>query len=152
MPSECFVCRKHQGLENVPGGAIFEDELVFISHAQLWGDESRHYLGHVFVEPKRHTPQLSDLTKEEAQAIGYYTSLVAKALVEILKVEHVYSFVLGHHVDHLHIHVVGRYPGTPREYWGMKVDEWSDAPKGTEEEIAAITEKISDFLKAEMES
>ena len=150
MRKECFICRKHKGLENIPGGAIFEDELVYISHAQLWKNETKHYLGHVFVEPKRHLPLLADLTKEESQAIGYFTSLVAKALVEILSVEHVYSFVLGHHIDHVHVHIIGRYPGAPREYWGIKVDEWPDAPRGRAIEIEKIAEKISDFINLEL--
>jgi hypothetical protein len=29
----CFSCRKHKGQEIVPGGAIYEDELVFSGHA-----------------------------------------------------------------------------------------------------------------------
>ena len=84
MNDGCFVCRKHQGLEDVPGGVIYEDELIYISHAQLWGDESEHYLGHLFVEPKRHAAGLADLTKPEAEAVGFFTSLAAKALVETL--------------------------------------------------------------------
>ena len=148
MNRECFVCRKHQGLEKVPGGAIFQNELIYISHAQLWGDETKHYLGHIFVEPKRHAPQLSDLTKAEAEAIGYYTSIVAKALVETLGVEHVYSFVIGDQVSHVHVHVIGRYPGAPREYWGVKVDEWPDAPQGTQAEIEKVAETIRKYVKS----
>lgn len=146
MKSDCFVCRKHQGLENVPGGAIFENELIYISHAQLWGKEEKHYMGHIFVEPKRHAPLLSDLMKEEAEAIGYYTSIVAKALVAILEVEHVYSFVIGDRIPHVHVHVIGRYPGAPREYWGVKVDEWPDAPQGTHEEIETVAESIKEYV------
>jgi hypothetical protein len=38
-PKECLVCRKHRGQITLAGGAIYEDELIFVSHAQLWGDE-----------------------------------------------------------------------------------------------------------------
>ena len=151
MNNECFVCRKHRGLEIVPGGAIFEDELIYISHSQLWQDETEHYLGHVFIEPKRHAPQLADLTKEESKAIGYYTSIVAKALIETLGVDHVYSFVIGDHVPHVHVHVIGRYPGAPRDYWGVSVDEWPDAPKGTAEEIEKVADRIRNCIKSERE-
>ncbi len=41
----CFVCRKHRGDVSVPGGLIYEDDLIAVSHAQLWGDEEDHYLG-----------------------------------------------------------------------------------------------------------
>jgi histidine triad (HIT) family protein len=47
----------------------------------------------------------------------------ARALKAVVGAEHVYSFVLGHHVPHLHIHVLPRYPGAPREFWGTRVDE-----------------------------
>jgi histidine triad (HIT) family protein len=143
---DCFVCRKHQGLEHVPGGVVFENELIYISHAQLWGEEEDHYLGHLFVEPKSHVPKLSGLSDEEAQAIGLFVSRVAKALEQTLGVEHVYAFVIGDHVPHVHIHVLGRYPGAPREYWGPKVDEWPEAPRGNEEQIAEVANRIRDFM------
>ena len=36
----CLVCRKHRGEFTVAGGAIYENRLVYISHAPLWGDEA----------------------------------------------------------------------------------------------------------------
>jgi diadenosine tetraphosphate (Ap4A) HIT family hydrolase len=143
---DCFVCRKHRGLERIPGGTIYEDSLIYISHAQLWGDETDHYLGHLFVEPKRHVAELGDLNEAEAQAIGLHTSRIARALERSEGVEHVYSFVIGDHVPHVHVHVIGRYPGAPREYWGPKVDEWPDAPRGAEAEIDAIASRLRTYL------
>ena len=43
---------------------------------------------------------------------------------------------------HLHLHLIPRYPGAPREYWGMRVDEWPDAPRGEAAEIAALCEQL----------
>lgn len=143
---DCLVCRKHRGLLRVPGGVIFENEIVYVSHAQLFGEEQDHYLGHLFVEPKRHVPKLSDLSEEEAQMIGLFVSQAARALEHVQDVEHVYAFAIGDHVPHVHIHVLGRYPGAPREYWGPKVDEWPDAPRGNETEIAAVAQRIRDFM------
>lgn len=144
---DCFVCRKHRGQETVPGGVIYEDDLVFLSHAQLWGEESEHYLGHLFVEPKRHVAKLGDLSEAEAQRIGLYTSRLARALMQTEGVENVYSFVIGDGVPHVHVHVIGRYPGTPRQYWGPRVDEWPEAPKGGEPEIEAVAARIRTFLR-----
>jgi len=143
---ECFVCRKHRGEVSVPGGVIYEDDLISISHAQLRDDEKDHYLGHLFVEPKRHVPELADLTAEEAQAIGLYTSRLARALMHTERVEHVYAFVIGDGVPHVHVHVIGRYPGAPRGYWGPKVDEWPEAPRGSESEIEQVSARIRAFL------
>ena len=142
----CLVCRKHRGLLQVPGGVIFENEIVYISHAQLWGEEQDHYLGHLFVEPKRHVPKLGDLSEEEAQEIGLYVSRVSRALERSESVEHVYAFAIGDHVSHVHIHVIGRYPGAPREYWGPNVDEWPEAPRGDDDEIEVVANRLRDFM------
>ena len=116
----CLVCQKHRGEISLPGGAIIENELTFVTHAQFFGDEKDHYLGHLFVEPKRHVAEIGDLT-EEAREVGYQVSRAAKALMATLGMEHVYSFVIGDGVPHVHVHVIGRYPGAPRAYWGPKV-------------------------------
>ena len=145
--SDCFVCRKHRGEFEVPGGLIYEDDLIAVSHAQLWDDETEHYLGHLFVEPKRHAPGLGDLTEEEAQAIGLWTSRVARALMETEGGEFVYAFVLGDGVPHVHVHVIVRHPGAPREYWGPKVDEWPEAPHGGETEITRVADRVRAFLR-----
>ena len=144
--SECLVCRKHRGEIDIPGGVIYENDLIFISHAQLWGDEREHYLGHLFIEPKRHAAELADLTEQEAQIIGLYTSRVAKALLQTEGMAHIYSFVIGDGVPHVHVHVIGRYPDAPREYWGAKVDEWPEAPKGTAEQIMQVARRVRTFL------
>ena len=144
--SECLVCRKHKGEIDIPGGIIYENDLIFICHAQLWGNEKEHYLGHVFVESKRHVAELAELTDQEAQVIGLFTSRVAKALLHTESMEHIYTFFIGDGVPHVHIHVIGRYPNAPREYWGAKVDEWPEAPKGTAAEIEQVATRVRNFL------
>jgi histidine triad (HIT) family protein len=146
-PTKCLVCRKRRGEIAVPGGAIYEDGLIYVSHAMLWGDEEDHYLGHLLVEPKRHVPELACLAAEEAKAIGLYASRVARSLMHTEDVEHVYSFVIGDGVPHVHVHVIGRYPGAPREYWGPRVDEWPEAPRGGEGKMAQVAARIRAFLK-----
>ncbi len=144
--TQCLVCRKHRGEVTTPGGIIYEDDLISISHAQLIGEEKTHYLGHVFVEAKRHVPELADLTEEEARTIGLWISRVAQALLHAEGMEHVYSFFIGDGVPHVHVHVIGRRPGAPREYWGSKVDEWPGAPRGGEAEIAQGAERLRTYL------
>ncbi len=145
--TDCLVCRKHRGEPALPGGPIYEDSLIYVSHAGLLGDENEHILGHVFVEPRRHVAELADLTDHEAQAIGLFTSKVARALMQVLEMEHVYSFVFGDGVPHVHVHVIGRYPGTPRDYWGVRVDKWPGAPRGGEAEIEQVASRLRDALR-----
>lgn len=102
------------------------------------GADGRVYLGHLVVEPRRHVPGLADLTADEAAALGCWAVRAAKAL----QAEHVYSSVVGHQIDHLHLHVVPRYPGTPREYWWPRLDEWPDAPLGGLPEVTRVVDEI----------
>jgi diadenosine tetraphosphate (Ap4A) HIT family hydrolase len=143
---DCIVCRKHRGQSELWGGVIYEDDLIFVSHAQLWGEETDKYLGHLFIEPKRHIPGLPGLSEEEAKAIGLYSSRLAEALVSTQSVDHVYMFIFGHDVDHLHIHIIGRYPNAPRKYWGTMVDEWPEAPRGRETEIIGVADRLREYL------
>ena len=105
----------------MPGGPAGADDLVLVSHLspQSPGRKGQPvYLGYLFVEPRRHAAGLADLTEPEAQAVGLWCARASRALREVAGADHVYAAVLGDHVPHLHIHLVARYPGTPREFWG----------------------------------
>lgn len=138
----CNICQKHRGDAVVPGGAIYEDDLIYVGHAAIPDGESSAYLGALLIEPKRHIPGLASLTDAEAKRIGLYVAHLSRALQYGEGAEHVYQFVMGHHTPHLHVWLLPRYPGTPPEYWGMRVDEWPDAPKGDSEAIVALCARI----------
>jgi len=38
VEQNCFICKKHKGNIIVPGGAIYEDELVYVGHVH-WDSE-----------------------------------------------------------------------------------------------------------------
>jgi histidine triad (HIT) family protein len=137
----CFVCRKHRGEEAVPGGPIYEDDLVYSSHI-YHPDNTNPYLGHLIVEPKRHAVGLADLEEDEAMAVGALAARASRAL-RAEGAEWVYAVVLGHHIPHLHLHLLPRYPGTPREFWNpMTIDDWEGSKHGGPEEIADLVERL----------
>jgi diadenosine tetraphosphate (Ap4A) HIT family hydrolase len=140
---ECFVCRKQRERGAlVPGGFVGADELVVVSHAAPWPPEAADravYLGYLFVEPRRHAAGLADLTDDEARAVGWWCARASRALRGASGAEHVYAKVIGDGVPHLHVHLVARYPGTPREYWQDKVTQWPGARRG-------LIPEITDFL------
>ena len=74
--------------------------------------------------------------------MGVLVARLSRALREVAGAEHVYLFGIGDGVAHVHLHVVARYPGAPREYYGPKVDEWPDAPHGGPDEIAALCDRL----------
>ena len=120
--ADCLVCRKHreQGAL-LPGGAVGQDELAVVSHVVtpdvLGGQGTTAYLGHLFVEPRRHVPGLADLADDEARTVGWWCARASRALREVAGAEHVYAAVFGDTVPHLHVHLLPRFPGTPRQYW-----------------------------------
>jgi histidine triad (HIT) family protein len=144
--SGCFACAKHRGDQAVVGGAIYRDDLVYVSHAIPRDGTSATYLGHLIVETQRHAPRLADLTAAEAQAVGACVVSMARALTALLGVEHVYAFVLGHEVRHFHEHVVPLYPGAPRDYWGIHVTDWPDAPRGDGSAVSSLCDRLRVWL------
>ena len=138
----CFVCRKHRGEIEIPGGVIHQDDLLYVSHAQIRDGETKAFIGTLFIEPKRHADGIEDLTDDEAAAVGKMARKLSRALKTVTNAEGIYLFRFGHHVHHFHLWLVPRYPGTPREYWGTKVDEWPGAPFGDAEEIAKLCDQI----------
>ena len=149
MSETCFICQKHNGTIAVPGGAIYEDDLVFVGHRLPYPPDKpieNVYLGYFFVEPKRHVASLADLTEAEAKQVGWMITRVGQALKTSEGAEHIYLFVLGHHGAHLHYHVVPRYSNAPREYWGIHVDEWPDAPRGNQKDIENLCIRIKTHL------
>jgi histidine triad (HIT) family protein len=148
LNSECFICSKHRGETPVPGGVIFENGLVYSSHSMVQRGQTSAYLGYLLIEPKRHVEGLQDLNKQESEAIGVLITRLSKALTISEKAEHLYLFVLGHHASHLHYHLVPRYANTPKEYWGIHVDEWPEAPHGGVNEINSLCNRLRNYLTA----
>jgi diadenosine tetraphosphate (Ap4A) HIT family hydrolase len=133
----------------MPGGPVAADDLVVVAHRPPPSPGPGGppvYLGYLFVEPRRHAVGLADLTGPEAQAVGLWCARASRALREVAGAAHVYAAVLGDHVPHLHVHLVARYPGTPREFWGLKADEWPGADRGSGPQVAAFGSRLRAYL------
>ena len=122
------MCEKHRLGEAGDGGVLYADDLVFAGHVHTMGGPGA-YRGWLVVEPMRHVPDLGDLTDDEAARIGWLANRSSRALKDVLGAEHVYAFVFGDGVPHLHVHLAPRYPDTPREYWGAELSRWPEAPR-----------------------
>ena len=146
--ANCFVCSKHALGDAAPGGVLFEDELVYAGHAYPPAQPALSYLGYLVAEPTRHIAGLGDLTDREAAAFGLWVNRLARALKDVAEAEHVYSFVLGDGMAHAHLHVVlaPRYPGTPREYWGVRLREWPEAPRAGDDEMRSLVTRLRAYL------
>jgi diadenosine tetraphosphate (Ap4A) HIT family hydrolase len=146
---DCFACHKHSGEIAVTGGPIYEDALVYAGHAAEPPGRTTVYPSYLIAEPKRHARGWEDLTDQEAAALGQLLARLCRALRATEGTEHIYVAVLGDHVPHLHVHLLPRYPGTPREYWGLRVDEWPDAPKADRWEVTQVCERAWAYLHSQ---
>jgi histidine triad (HIT) family protein len=141
-PASCVVCAKHALGDAALGGVLFEDELVYAGHAYPLTAPVLTYRGYLVAEPKRHVAELGDLTDPEAAALGVLVSRLARALKVVAGAEHVYSSVFGDRLAHLHVVLAPRYAGTPREYWGVRLREWPDAPRVGEDEMRNLVAQL----------
>lgn len=142
----CFICEKHAGKIITAGDVIYEDKFIYVGHIDRNGKPN--YLGHIMIDLKRHVPALADMTVDEAKAFGVMMARVSRALEESEGAEHVYAYVSGNSVPHLHMHLVARYPNTPKEYWGAwEVYDWIDAPMGSNDEVVSLCRRLKTYLE-----
>jgi histidine triad (HIT) family protein len=137
----CFICDKHRKGESAEGGVLYEDALLYAGHVHTMGRGSA-YRGWLVVEPKRHVAGLGDLADDEASALGLCVNRLARVLKETAGAEHVYAFVYGDAVPHLHVHVAPRYADTPAEFFGPRLREWPDAPRVDGEEMRELISQL----------
>ena len=134
----CPICAKHQGKGSLVGGPlIWQDDSVLVFHRPL-SSSGQVFLGHLFVETRRHAAFLDDLTDAEAATVGWAAARSAKALRHAVDPEAVFSAIVGLGVPHFHQHVFARHRGTPRELDWMASNEWADAPHGDATELANL--------------
>lgn len=152
MPDDCLVCQEHSGAVPVPGGHLVADDSVIAFHLPPLGADGAAeppevYLGYLMVTSRRHAAGFADLDDAEAAAVGQAIARLSRALRE-LGAERVYVAVIGHHVPHLHVHVVPRWPETPADIRWVEVDSWPGARRGTFDQAAAFTATIGEQLGA----
>jgi diadenosine tetraphosphate (Ap4A) HIT family hydrolase len=147
VPADCLVCEEIDGSVDVPGGFLWNNELVVAFHIPPIPQNPRPFLGHVLVVTRRHVARFGDLTTDEGAAVGAAAVQLARALTEAAAAEWVYSAVIGRGVPHFHLHLMSRYPGTPKELpW---YEPWADGPHGGAKEIAGLSLKIRGAFGAE---
>lgn len=146
MTETCFFCEIQQGRRPIISGPIYEDDLVYAHHWNEDLDAGPHYLGHVLVETKRHTPDFASLTPGEAQAVGQAITRLSQALKVSTNAEKVYAIFYGEVTPHLHVHLITRYPDTPAEYLRWNVEHWPDAPAGDAEAVRVLSQKLRALL------
>ena len=104
----CVFCKIIQG--QILAHKIYETEGVFV-----FLDINPYTRGHTLVIPKKHYQDIFDIPDSELQKLIVEVQKTAKLLKEKLNAEAINIFqrnglLAGQEVDHIHFHVVPRYP------------------------------------------
>lgn len=142
----CMICEKHRDLKKFTGEHIAEKGGWVLTHFPFLTDE-KATRGHLILETKRHITDLAEMNEEESAALGELTRTAVHLQETVLKAEHVYMFRINDKVAHLHIHLIPRYPGTPREYFGFKINEWPGRTIVNLQEIQALSSELRTNLQ-----
>ena len=100
----CMSCDILAGQRTSPVGTIYEHEYWHVD--SVLGPVC--WRGFLIVKLKRHCEHLSDLTSEEAAALGSVIQVTCAALVQVLKPAKVYVCSFGDGVKHIHFWVLPR--------------------------------------------
>lgn len=136
----CFICRKHNGLEPAPpGGYIYKDEYWMVCHAPA----KLGPLGTLFIESKRYFLDYAEMTDEESASLGDVMKKIYYALKLQTSAERIYQVTLIDGVPHFHSWLVPhRKDDTER---GMKFLARDDSCN--EEDAIALANKLHEAMK-----
>lgn len=137
MTASCSICAKHADLAASTGPVIAEEGGLWLTHFPVQ-DGADPVRGYLLVEPLRCIRDMSEMDEGEARAFGALVARGEKLIKQRLGAEHVYLFRINDAVAHLHFHLVPRYPGTPKEFWGLRIREYPDAPRVNLSEIRRL--------------
>jgi histidine triad (HIT) family protein len=148
MGAGCIVCRELRGDVALPGGFLLEDATAAAFHYPPLEEvgNPRPYLGHLLVVTRRHVARFGDLTDDESATVGRMAARLARALTEAGGADWVFSAVIGTGTPHFHLHLLPRYPGTPRDVPWHSVDEWEGGSHGGALEIAELVARLQTSL------
>ncbi len=136
----CVVCHEIAGTIALPGGALVTSEYTVAFHIPALRGPDVYY-GHLLVVPKRHVADFAGLEEREAAEIGVSIGQCSHALKGVGS-DRVYVATVGHGIDHLHVHLLPRWPETPADVAWHAVDEWPGARRVTAEQAADVVARL----------
>ncbi len=98
--SGCILCDPERASRELMRTVVWEDDLWRLSTALRGAVPGFSYL-----EPKRHIAHITDLAGREAATFGGVMARTTSALREATGASHVFVYVFGEGVPHLHVHL-----------------------------------------------
>jgi diadenosine tetraphosphate (Ap4A) HIT family hydrolase len=102
--------------------------------------------GWVVLTSERHARALYDVDEEAARELGPFAARVMRAQREVLGAEHAYAFAIGDVLRHFHLHLVPRFPDTPKRLWGRAVFDATPEDHRPAEELEAAARRLAAAL------
>ncbi len=110
MPTTpCSICEQIAGRVPAPGGPVHDDGLWLVSHHT----GSHTDPGELIVKLRRHCESLSELTTEEAAALGPVLRASVAAIERVVRPERTYVASYGERVRHVHFFLLPRTRSLP---------------------------------------
>ena len=102
---DCFICRKHAGLEDQPqGGYLYEDDCWRVCHAPA----TMSIPGELLIESRRHFLDFAEMNDDEAINYGPLLRRLYAAIKQATGAPRVYTLVTLEGASHLHIWLIPR--------------------------------------------
>lgn len=102
--------------------------------------------GWLVLSSERHVRAWYELDAPAAGELGPLAARVMRAQREVLGAEHAYAFAIGDVLRHFHLHLVPRFPDTPRRLWGRAVFDAPEADHRPAEELEAAARAVAAAL------
>jgi diadenosine tetraphosphate (Ap4A) HIT family hydrolase len=134
--SDCFVCRKQEGIEAPPtGGYIVEGKYFLAEHAPL----KMSHVGTVIVQSRRHLLDFGEMTSAESTEFGSIMRRLVPAIKTVTETDRIYYLSVNEHAPHFHLWLVTKLKNTKLEPLPFLSRRPVPAPKSRAE---AISRKI----------
>ncbi len=145
MKNDCVICQKHVDGNTAVGGAIYQDDLFYLSHYPMDNQGEAHF-GHLILEPKRHITAMEELSEAEQSRFIQLLTKTHLALKKETKAPRIYTFSIGEQVPHLHIHLIPRYEDTPKEFIGARLMEYTGDRTGDQMKVGEFTQCLQGYF------
>jgi diadenosine tetraphosphate (Ap4A) HIT family hydrolase len=106
----CSACAEVAGEITAPGGVILDDGRWFISHHTGPFTDP----GELILKTRRHCESLSELTREEGQALGPILRSAIRALEQVTGAERIYAVSFNERIRHVHFLLLPRTRSMPK--------------------------------------
>jgi len=120
----CNICQILKGEIVPPGGIIFQNEHVMLSHFV-----NVNIPGYLLLSSVRHEPFHENLTDTEMESIGYFMKRACAAIKTIDGVERIYICSYCEETPHIHFHLFPRYHCMLSEAYPIYTHNKLDSPK-----------------------